>query len=106
MKLLNWFQIMSSLRTLARLNPLQQATRTFSSSPAAKKWTGRKPEDHVVRETDSHNVHFDAAKEGKEDRAKGQEGKGSRGAGEGSGGSNKKAKGESLTSSSCFRGIG
>lgn len=65
--------------------------RRLSGSPVNRKWEGRQPEEHPVREKDTDNVQHDAVKEGKEERAKGQ---GSRGASEESGGSNKKAKEE------------
>jgi hypothetical protein len=65
--------------------------RRLSGSPVNRKWEGRQPEEHPVRETDTDNVQHDAVKEGKEERAKGQ---GSRGTSEESGGANEKAKEE------------
>ena len=52
-------------------SPISPARR-LSVSSINRKWEGRKAEEHIAREEDSHNVHIDAAKDGKSERASGQ----------------------------------
>lgn len=45
--------------------------RTLSNSAPRAAWEGSKPEEHVVRESDVHNIQQDASKDGKAERASG-----------------------------------
>ncbi|KAF8858944.1 hypothetical protein BDZ45DRAFT_725700 [Acephala macrosclerotiorum] len=82
------------------------AIRRLSTSSPAQKWEGSKLEDHITNEKDSHNVRYDAHREGQEERSRGDRSRGdrsrgdrsrgdrSRGTSEKAGEANKKAKEE------------
>jgi hypothetical protein len=60
-------------RAFHRVAPVTtNAVRSLSTTLPSKKWEGRKADEHVAREPDSHNVQVDAVKEGKQERASGE----------------------------------
>jgi hypothetical protein len=60
-------------RILHRVPPATVVSRkTFSSTVPSKKFDGSKPDDHVTNEKDKHNVQYDAAREGRAERASGE----------------------------------
>lgn len=58
--------------TISKTTSNASTVRRLSNSSINQKWEGSKGEDHIVRETDSHNVQQDAARSGKAERALGE----------------------------------
>lgn len=65
--------MLSSTRFVTRvLRVAPVSGRSFSDTSPSKVFDGSKPDHHVTREKDNINVQYDAAKEGKAERASGE----------------------------------